>query len=409
MARQPARLIKTLLTLALISMALPLLAQNLFSPALYVNDSAITNYELQQRIRLLEVLRSSGDNQKEAMERLVNERLQLQAAARAGVTLDPGDLASGVDEFAQRTGKTGEQFLAEIAQQGVAPDSFRAFVQAGIAWRQLIRARFSGKANITDAEIDRAIALQGTKGSAQVLISEIFLPTNTEENKTISLELAPQIARLRTVAEFSDAARRFSAGPSRDRGGVVPDWVPIENLPPNVRNILMTMKPGQVTDAIEIPNALALFQLRAFRETTAPAATNPVLDYAAYYIAGGNTPAAHERAAQVRANVDTCDDLYGIAQNQPPEVLERNQLPLAEIPGDVALELARLDDGETSTALTRANGDTLVLLMLCSRDRDPTAEVSRDVVRQRLVSARLSGLADAYLDELRANANIRKP
>ncbi|MEE9428019.1 MAG: peptidylprolyl isomerase [Paracoccaceae bacterium] len=397
--------------LALSIGALPTMAaaQGQFSPAVYVNDGAITKYELQQRILLLKALRTSGDLEKEAIERLISERLQIQAALQAGIALSDADISAGVDEFASRTQQTGAQFLANIASQGVAPDSFRDFVKAGLAWRQLVRSKFSPNTNITDAEIDRAISLRATKGSAQVLISEIFLPTNTPENTEISLELAPQIARLSTVAEFSDAARRFSAGPSRQRGGVVPNWVPIDNLPPNVRAALLTMKPGQVTEPIEIPNALALFQLRALQETVAPALRNPTLDYAAYYIAGGQSAAGLERATELRGLVDRCDDLYGVAQGQPESVLDRDSLRLNEIPRDVALELAKLDVGEVSTSLTRANGETLVFLMLCGREADSQSEVSRDAVRQSLVSQRLAGLADAYLDELRANATIQNP
>ncbi len=396
-------------TLGLFLLPLAAMSKGLFTPVAYVNDSAITNYELQQRMLLLDALRTTGDLKEEAMNRLINERLQLAASARAGISLTAEEIAAGVEEFAERVELTGEQFFAQLAAEGVAADSFRDFVKAGIAWRKLVRAKFAGKTVVSDVDIDRAIGMNGTTGSARVLISEIFLPTNTPENTAVSLELAPQIAQLRSVAEFSDAARRFSAGPSRTRGGVVPDWVPIGNLPANIRTALLTMTPGEVTEPIEIPNALALFQLRALQETSAPAGNNPAIDFAAYYISGGRSELALKRAAEVRAQVNTCDDLYGVAKGQPPESLDRDTLPLAEIPQDVALELAKLDAGEISTALTRANGETLVFLMLCSRSRDLDLEVSRDVVRLNLTNQILADLADRYLDELRANAAIRLP
>ena len=145
------------------------------------------------------------------------------------------------------------------------------------------------------------------------------------------------------------------------------------------------------------------------RWISAPPRKNLTIDYAAYYIAAGNSDAALARAAQVRGAVDTCDDLYGVAQGEPPEVLERDALPVAEIPQDVALELTRLDPGEVSTALRRANGQTLVFLMLCGRSQADAAEVSRDEVRKSLRGQRLTALADAYLDELRADAIIILP
>ena len=381
-------------------------SQNLFTAATLVNDSAITRYEVNQRKLLLEFFRTAGDLDEIAIERLTDERLQSQAAARADIVVSSEDLATGIEEFAGRANLGGDEFINTMAQAGIAPDGFREFVRVGIAWRNLVRARFSPAANISDADIDHEIARSGTRGSAEVLISELFLPTNTPDNQTRALELAPLIAELTTIAEFSDAARRFSAGPSRDRGGVVNQWVPLDNLPPPVRAVLLSMKPGEVTEPIEIPNALALFQLRALRDVATTGARNPTLDYAAYFIPGGQSATA--AAIRLRSNIDTCDDLYAVAGNEP-ERLIREEQRLSQIPTDYALELARLDANEASFTLTRASDNALVFLMLCNRNMTPDTEVTRDQIRLRLSNRRLTGLADAFLDELRANATIRTP
>ena len=399
----------TVLALGLFAWPTSGVAQNLFSLVARVNDKAITKFEFDQRLLLLQVLGTPGDLEKETMKLLINERLQLDAAIRAGVKLSDEDISAGVSEFAARADQTGEQFLAFIGENGVVPETFHDLIRAGLAWRNLIRARFGGRINVTEADIDTEIGLRGTQGSARVLISEIFLPTNTPENEAIAKDLASQISELKTISAFSDAARRFSAGSSRERGGRVDGWLDISSLPPQIRALLLTMKPGEVTSPVQIPNALALIQLRALEATKAPARKDQGIDFAAYYIAGGRSDAAAARAAKVLASVDTCDDLYGIAQNEPPNVLDRDTLPVAEIPPDVALELAKLDPGEVSTALTRANGQTLMLLMLCSRTGIDEAEMSRDAVRRNLQNQRLAALADAYLDELRADATITFP
>jgi len=384
-------------------------AQNLFAPVAKVNGSAITLFDLEQRVALLKLLRTGGDLEAEALKRLINEKLQLDAARFLDIELTDEQIANGVDEFASRNNMTGEQLIAAITNEGVDPNGFRQFVEAGLAWRQVVGQRFSGAVLITDAEVDRALNLLGTQGSVRVLFSEIFLPTNNPQNAAITAELAPQISDLRSIAEFSDAARRFSAAPSRERGGRVPSWVTLDEVPAIIRPQMLTMKPGEVTQAIEIPNAVGLFQLRAREEFVAPAAGKPTLDYASYLIAGGQSQAGLTQAAKTRANVDVCDDLYEVARNQPTEVLERKIQPVGEIPRDVAQELARLDAGEVSTALTRANGQTLVFLMLCERTRDADKVPSRDEMRQRLNNQRLNELAASYLLDLRAEAVISLP
>jgi peptidyl-prolyl cis-trans isomerase SurA len=85
------------------------------------------------------------------------------------------------------------------------------------------------------------------------------------------------------------------------------------------------------------------------------------------------------------------------------------------VPSDIALELARLDNNEISTSLTRQNGAFLTFLMLCGRTIIPPepeeegAEIDlRAQMRDRLFQQRISSYADSYLAELRADAIIEE-
>ena len=400
---------------AAIVLALPMsaTAQNMFAPAVTINDTVITNYELRQRETLLTALRTPGDIQELALERLINERLQLAAAKRAGISITPDQVEAGIAEFAGRANLEPEQFLATLTSAGVAPESFRDFVTAGLAWRDHVRAKFGPKAQISDGEITNAIANTDTQpgdfSTARVLISELFLPADNPQVIAESEAIATRVKRITTLDGFAAAAREYSIGLSAPRGGRVETWVPLSNLPAPITQSFLTMNVGEVSDPFPLENAVVMFQLRALQEVPAEATEITSIDYAAYYIPGGNSEKAHDAARKLRAKVDVCDDLFGIAKNQPPEVLDRNSLPVSEIPQDVAIELAKLDVGESSTALTRADGQTLVFLMLCSRETGASAETSREVVQQRLFNQRLTSLAEGYLSELKADAIITFP
>ena len=163
-----------------------------------------------------------------------------------------------------------------------------------------------------------------------------------------------------------------------------------------------------MTAPLPIPNAVALFQLRGIEETGKPSVEYSEIDYAAYYIPGGRSEAALSRAAQLRGKVDQCDDLYGVAKGQPANVLDRGSKAPAEIPQDVAIELAKLDPGEVSTTLTRANGETLVFLMLCNRTTAANADVNRDAVVSSIRQRKLEGYATQLLEQARAEARITR-
>lgn len=379
-------------------------AQSPFSPAVIVNDQVITFYELEQRLRFLELLGAPGANPEGVRQQLIEERLREGAYKEAGIEVGITEIEEGQEEFAARADLSAEEFIAALQEAGVEPETFSAFVENGVGWRELIRARFLARARPTDAEIDRALAADGGAGGVRVLLSEIIIPITPETLDEVRFE-ADRIAQVTSTAAFSEEARRFSATETAANGGRM-NWIPITNLPAPLRPQILALSPGEVTPPIPLPNAIALFQLRDIEETPSAARSFAAIEYAAYYIPGGRTEAALAEAARIEARVDNCDDLYQVAFGQPEEVLERGSLPPAEIPQDIAVELAKLDPGEASTALTRSNGQTLVFLMLCGRTAAVNEDASREEVVNALLQQRLAAFAASYLDQLRADALI---
>ena len=281
----------------------------------------------------------------------------------------------------------------------------RDYVVMGVSWRDFVRARFRDSTNVTQADISAAINRQGPGATqVEVLLSEIIIPAPAPRAAEAQ-ETAARISRLTSQSAFSAAAREVSALPSRENGGRL-DWVPLNNFPEGLRSVILALGQSEVTDPIDIPDGVALFQLRGVREVARARQPPDALEYAAYYMDGAQSAATRDRAAALRSRVDTCDDLYGAAQDQPPEVLERETMPFDQVPGDVALELAKLDRGEVSTALTRASGQTLVFLMLCDRIPAGAGDIDRESVRSQLESQQLAGFANALLADERAAATI---
>lgn len=382
-------------------------AQNLFAPVAQVDDSLITEFEVQQRVRFLQVLGAPGGARNDVIEELIRDRLRISATRQVGITMSEEALQSGLSDFAARADLTTDEFVQRLEAAGVARETLRDFVSTQLIWRDYIRARFGGRVQISETEIDRALAGASSESGIEVLISEIIIPAPPQNAEQVMAQ-AEKIAQSETPAEFSNYASRFSATASRGNGGRLP-WTSISQLPPVLRPLLLGLAPGEVTSPLPIPNAVALFQLRDIRETSAPAPRYEAIEYAAYYIAGGRTPEALGRARTIQARIDRCDDLYGVAQGQPESVLDRGSLPPSEIPTDIAVELSKLDPGETSTALTRSDGNTLVLLMLCGRTPalETDGEIDRDAVAAQLRNQRLSAFSDNLLDQFAAEASIR--
>lgn len=377
---------------------------NPFAAAATVNGTVVTNFQVQQRVLFLTLLRSPGVSQEAITDALIDEVLQLQAARSAGVTLSPEELEAGIAEFATRTNLEPDALIAALGQEGVAAETLRDFVRNGALWRSLVQQRFGPRAQISEAEVDRALALASERGSARILLSEIALPLTpelSEENEALANRLSDTI---NSPAAFAAAAQRYSAASTAPRGGRL-DWVPLGNLPPQVVGQVLTLAPGEISAPINLGPFIALFLLRDLKELSATPPETLAVEYAEILIPGGRTEAALSAAQDLRNSVDTCEDLYGQDLSGLSPVTRQSVLQ-SELSQELALELAKLDTHEVSTMLST---DTdLRFIMLCGRSSE-IAEGARDQIRGQLRQQRLVSYADGFLDELRADAVIARP
>jgi peptidyl-prolyl cis-trans isomerase SurA len=157
-----------------------------------------------------------------------------------------------------------------------------------------------------------------------------------------------------------------------------------------------------VSDPLVVPGAVVLFLLRDVDLDPAAEPVRVTVEWAEALVP--NDPA---EIARLRAAVDVCYDLNGDAADLPADRVTITTQPASEVPSDVAMELARLDPGESSVALERSGFTRF--LMLCKRDIEREEPLSRDAVRERLIGQKAESLAETFLEELRASAIIREP
>jgi peptidyl-prolyl cis-trans isomerase SurA len=374
---------------------------NPFDAVLAVNDRVITQYELDQRQLFLEILRQQGDLPQLARSGLIEDRLRLFAAEEAGMKIGPEQVLAGMEEFAGRANLTTDEFLQLTGEMGLASETFRDFVEAGMIWREVVRAKYAAGVTITEAEIDRAIANFQPTGASRLQLLELVLPgENGDLSGAQALARRLQV-QIETEADFAAFARSNSAGETAVSGGRI-GWQRLSELPEASRAALARLAPGSMSRPVLLEDRVVIYWLVERGEDPLGKAEGIWLDYAQFLVPEGANAEAELAAA--RAKADTCDDLYTVAAGLPEDRLLRESQPQSAVGGDIGAVLATLDAGETSTRLSR-NG-WRVLVMLCSRGPAPDLQPDRDVVREQLLNQRLSALADIYLEELRSEAII---
>nr|WP_223191376.1 peptidylprolyl isomerase [Paracoccus thiocyanatus] len=405
--------------------AAPALAQgNPFQPLVHVNDTAVTRYELDQRIRFLQILRAPDADRASAEQALIDDRLRIFAAQQLGITARDEQIEAGLAEFAGRANMGVEEFTQALAQAGVEGQTFRDFVTAGIVWREVVRQRLVPQVEVSDAELDQEMQrLIETPRITHVALSELIIPAPPGQEAQAMGLAESLVGSVRSEADFAAAARQHSATPSAENGGRLP-WTPLENLPPSLRPIILSMQPGQISQPLSVEGAVVLFYLRDSRGTLRPGAREQVLDYVRIRLA------SLAEARRIAALSQSCADLFVHARGLPPEQIQRQTLPQGQIPTAEAIRLAVLDDDEASVAGQDGQAD---ILMLCKRQpallaqgaqeppiavspeaeesaaSEPDALPDREQMRDQIFSRKVGQAAENYLAELRANAIIRRP
>ena len=373
-----------------------LAAEGIFDTIISVDGAAITNYELEQRILFFSFLNEPGDTLISSRQSLIDDRLKMAAGSKDGFALTPTELENAMLDFAKNSNQSLSGLLNLLNEGGVDAETFRDYVEVGVVWREVVRKRFGSQSQPTESEIDRALAAERAEGDISVLLTEIVLPAGPSQLEE-SRKIARELAKITSIGSFSEKAKKLSVSSSRDNGGKIP-WRNLKDLPNGLRQIIASLRPGQVAKPLEVQNAIVLFQLRDVEETGLKAPEIISMKFAK--ITGISS--VLDLATKT---VNSCDDLYGLVKLDKDVVLEMLTQHPDEIEQATALRLNRLDRHEMS--IFSDSPDSIGnMIMLCERNYTTSADISRSEVAKNIRAARLTNLAEGYLAELRTNATV---
>lgn len=246
-------------------------AQTPFEPAAVVNDEAITRFELDQRVRAQAAL--SGATPNAAMARavlggLISDRLRVQAARAAGITIPDARIDEGIDTLARRRNQTRDQFLASLRKAGASEQTIRDLIYAEVAWREVIRQKYGARARASEADVEREMRLLkgepedgGPEGSAATagrlyevgfLVVPAAANADAEEITEARKRLNDTRAEIESCAVLANRADEFGPG-----SGVRSDLA-LDQIPAPVDEAVAALVPGQFTDPVRTTNAVVM-------------------------------------------------------------------------------------------------------------------------------------------------------
>jgi peptidyl-prolyl cis-trans isomerase SurA len=231
-----------------------------------VNDVPVSFSDVRQRARLL--LLSLGTGQQptpeqiaqltnQALNQLIDEKLQLQEAAEYEVEVTDTDIAGAIERLAQSSGLTRESLNNSLLQSGVNPTSLEDQTRADIAWRRIMGGLYGSRIRISDNQISGQIdRLKAASAKEQYQVSEIFLYAPLETDKVEVLNAANSIIeQLNAGAPFDVAAQRFSSAPTAATGGDM-GWVTLDDLDDARSEALRTLNGPGLTQPVQVDDGI---------------------------------------------------------------------------------------------------------------------------------------------------------
>lgn len=402
--------VKSLMLLGafILGTALPVSAQGMFSVAYRVNESVISNYDIDQRVKLMRALGATGpDIRQEATDALIDDRIKTEAANNFGITADEATLARAIEEYAQQRSMTTQSLQALLRSAGVAQESFEEFISVSLVWRSILRGRFGEQAAPSEIELNKQLNTYAISSSQTIQLGEIVLPY-LERGQDATVALATQIvAQLRAGESFGKLAREYSRSRTAENGGEI-GWIAPNRLPAQLSAAVRGLSRGGVADPIFIPSGVVIIMMldarTVSRQIEIPVSVNVTYGELVLPYGEGGAAEAGQQANRLRRALDGCRGLSAQAAEYGAGSGMFGPVSLDAIDADIGLGLARLDPRE-STVLQGNNA--LRVLVLCDRVSEMSTE-GRDALRNQLLSQNLGALSEGFLLELRRNSIIER-
>lgn len=394
--------ILSLLVLTMIAYS-PAHAANPYSTAYAVNDTTISHYDIDQRMKLLRVLGAPSSGLRDAaIEQLIDDSIKIRAARTAGFGIGAEGLTHGLNTLAASQNTTPARMWSNAKSRGVSRQAYDAFYTSQFAWRELVQRRFREAADPTSIEVDNAINVAAAVTHETILLAEIAIPF-AERGEAATIAFANRLSRdLNNGASFEDVARRVSRSATATNGGVI-GWVAPERLPAAIAAQVIALSVGQVSAPVRVPTGVILLKLIDSRITTSGLQRNVSVSYALLDFTGIDDGVRKAQRLQ-RGGLDECSQGSSNAVDFGPASGLFASTSINQVPADIALTLARLMPGKSEIM---TNGNTVFLIQLCNRTTDIPENVQTQL-SNNIFGQKLSKLAEGYLLELRRAAVIEK-
>lgn len=264
----------------IISLPAALFAEQVSGIAALVNDEPITTHDVEkEKATLLKNLEGNAhldaaareQLQKVALDSLVNKKLIEQKAKELNVKIADEEVRQAIEDVKKSNNITQDNLVAALAARGISFDEYKAQLKEQLERVRLIGMEVRSKIQVSEKELREyydahADSFQVDEAYRARQIFFKLLPTAAEEEKRrVTTKAAKVLQDAKKGADFAELARKNSEDQSAKEGGDL-GFLKKGELLPEFENVLVKMKPGEVSGLIRTAAGLHIIKLEEYRQ-----------------------------------------------------------------------------------------------------------------------------------------------
>jgi peptidyl-prolyl cis-trans isomerase SurA len=235
------------------------------------NGSPITEYDIQQRTKLLFSSNHKQPTRQEVINDLIDDRLKISRAKVYGLEVTDADVNSAFESMATRQHITPEQFGQVLERAGISPNTVKSRIRAELTWQQLIRGKYSATLQVGESDVANALKGRNDAEAAAVGYTYTLYPvmivvargSNEASLATKRSEAENLRGRFLNCNEGLAMARGLRDVAVRD-----PVTRNSSDLSPQLRDMLGSIELGHLTAPEVTAQGLQMFAVCGKKEST---------------------------------------------------------------------------------------------------------------------------------------------
>lgn len=392
-----------------------------------VNSDAITLFELRSRTeQAIAQLRGRNvtpppreDFERQVLERMIYEKVQLQHAEETQMRIDDRMLEAALGRIAESNNMNATQLRSAVERDGIPWPRFREDIRKEIILSRLRDREVESRVVVTEGEIDNYLANPERKADQreEFNVSHILLrvPEGASPETLMRLKARADAAmeQLAKGEDFARVAASYSDAPDALSGGSL-GWRPLDRLPQLFADMLPNLKPGQVSEVMRSPAGFHIMKL-VDKRGGAGASDARVSQTRARHILIKtsevvNDAEARRRLTGIKERLDNGGDFEELARSNSQDLSAAKGGDLGWLyPGDTVPEFEKvmnaLEPGKVSEPVQSPFGWHLIQVVE-RRVEDVSTERQRAAARLALRERKAEEVYQDWVRQLRDRAYV---